>query len=137
MKKTVNIGIAILFIVSMALYSFNVVEVTSDDWNVPDKYKTMKNPTEASRENMAIAKSLWAKHCQSCHGRSGLGDGPKAAELESDAGDFSVDEFQQHSDGELFYMTSTGKDEMPAYDKKIPSEEDRWMLVHYMRTFAE
>jgi mono/diheme cytochrome c family protein len=34
-------------------------------------------------------------------------------------------------------MTTTGKDEMPAYDKKIPNDEDRWMLVHYMRTLAE
>jgi len=136
MKKTVNIGIAIIFFLSMALYSFNVVEV-ADDWNIPDKYKTMKNPTDASGENIAIAKSLWRKHCQSCHGKDGLGDGPKAAELESDSGDFSSDEFQSLSDGELFYMTSFGKDEMPAYDKKIPSEEDRWILVHFMRTLAE
>lgn len=136
MKKTVNIGIAILFFISMALYSFNMVEV-ADDWDIPANYKTMKNPTEASKENLAIAKSLWAKHCQSCHGREGLGDGPKAAELESDAGDFSSEEFQSLSDGELYYMTTAGKDEMPAYDKKIPSDEDRWMLVHYMRTMAE
>jgi hypothetical protein len=50
MKKTVNIGIAILFFISMALYSFNMVEV-ADDWNVPDNYKNMKNPTEASKQN--------------------------------------------------------------------------------------
>jgi mono/diheme cytochrome c family protein len=136
MKKTVNIGIAIAFFLSMALYSFNTVEVAGD-WDIPDKYKTMENPTEDSRENLAIAKSLWAKHCQSCHGREGLGDGPKAAELESDAGDFSSEEFQSLKDGELFYMTTFGMDEMPAYDKKIPSDEDRWMLVHYMRTMAE
>jgi len=137
MKKTINIGVAILFFSSMALFSFTVVEITSDDWNVPDKYKTMKNPTENNQENLAIAKSLWTKHCQSCHGKSGLGDGPKVAELDTDSGNFSSEDFQKHTDGELFYMTSFGKDEMPSYDRSIPKDEDRWMLVHYMRTFAE
>ncbi len=136
MKTTVNIGIAVLFFLSMALYSFTSVEI-SGDWDIPAEYKSMENPVDYDGEAKAIGKSLWRKHCQSCHGKDGYGDGPKAAELETDAGDFSTEEFQSWTDGELFYQTTTGMGEMPAYDKKIPSDEDRWILVHYMREFAE
>jgi hypothetical protein len=30
-----------------------------------------------------------------------------------------------------------GRDEMPAYEKKIPDANDRWSLVAYMRTFKK
>ncbi len=136
MKKSISYGVALVFLLTIALYSFTTVEVTGD-WDIPAKYKNMENPVEYGGEAKAIGKALWRKHCQSCHGRDGLGDGPKAAELDSDPGDFSSEEFQSFTDGELYYMTTFGQDEMPAYDKKIPSDEDRWILVHYMRTMAE
>ncbi|MDZ7614210.1 MAG: c-type cytochrome [Flavobacteriaceae bacterium] len=31
----------------------------------------------------------WKKHCASCHGKKGLGDGTKAKEVEGDLGDSS------------------------------------------------
>ena len=136
MKATLNIGIALIFFLSMAMYSFTTLDTTGD-WDIPEKYKNMENPVDYDGEAKVIGKSLWRKHCQSCHGKDGLGDGPKAAELETYSGDFSSEEFQAWTDGELYYQTTFGMDEMPAYDKKIPSDEDRWILVHYMREFAE
>ncbi|MDZ7741920.1 MAG: cytochrome c [Bacteroidota bacterium] len=109
---------------------------TDGNWEVPEKYKTMENPTENSKRNMRIGKMLYAKHCKSCHGNLGLGDGPKAASLETFPGDFSSEAFQSQTDGELYYKTTFGRDEMPAYEKNISSDEDRWIIVHYMRTFA-
>jgi mono/diheme cytochrome c family protein len=86
---------------------------------------------------MDIAKQLYDKHCKSCHGKVGLGDGPKAKELDTKCGDFSSAAFQGQSDGELYYKTTFGRDDMPAYDKKIADDNDRWLLVHYMRTFKK
>lgn len=137
MKNSVKLIVTVAFLFSLALFSFTSVKVVSDDWNIPEKYKNMKNPTEASKENLAIAQGLWRKHCASCHGKEGLGDGPKAAELDGDPGDFTDSHFQSHTDGELFYMTTFGKDDMPSYEKKIPNDDDRWILVHYMRSLAE
>lgn len=99
-------------------------------WPVPDKYKAMKNTVKYDK---AAATALWNKHCKSCHGKDGLGDGPKAAQLDTHAGDFSKAAFQKQSDGELFYKTKIGRDEMPNYEKKIPDDEDIWQLVHFMR----
>jgi mono/diheme cytochrome c family protein len=113
-------------------------KMQSDEWVVPEKYQKMQNPTDADDdENLEIGEELYMKHCKSCHGKEGLGDGPKAKEQDGDLGDFSSEEFQAQSDGSLFYKTTTGRDDMPAYDKKMPEDEDRWLIVTFIRTLAE
>lgn len=107
------------------------------EWPTPDKYKTMKNTTKADEKTLADAKALWNKHCKSCHGAKGLGDGPKGAGLKTFPGDFSSKTFQGLADGVIFYRTTIGRDEMPNYQKSIPSDEDRWKLVTFMRTFKK
>jgi mono/diheme cytochrome c family protein len=105
----------------------------SNAWKVLSKYVTMKNPIPA-KQDAAIGKSLYDKHCKSCHGKEGYGDGPKAADLKGDLGDFTTAKFQKQTDGELFYKTTFGRDDMPEFTKKLPDDEDRWLIVNYMRT---
>jgi mono/diheme cytochrome c family protein len=136
MKKT-KILLHLLGIgVFITLYSFTII--TQDEWVVPEEYITMVNPTDADDgENKAIGKSLYSKHCKSCHGKEGYGDGPKADEQEGDLGDFSTAEFHEQTDGELFYKVEKGRDDMPKFEKKIPDEEDVWLIVNYVRTLLE
>jgi len=108
-----------------------------DQWQAPSSAKSLKNPTGSDKESLMIGKGLYDKHCRSCHGKTGLGDGPKAAELDTPSGDFTLPEFQAQTDGELFWKTTEGNGDMPTFEKKIPSEEDRWLIINYMRTFAE
>lgn len=124
----------LFFGILLTAFSFTTIQ---EPWEVPAKYKKMENPTKASKDDMDIAKQLYEKHCKSCHGKAGLGDGPKAKELDTPSGDFSKASFQSQSDGEIFYKTTFGRDDMPAFDKKVPSENDRWLLVHYMRTMKK
>ncbi|MGB5668308.1 MAG: cytochrome c [Maribacter sp.] len=124
----------IIGVVSFALYSFNSFD--QDKWVVPAKYEKMQNPTDPSVD-LNIGKSLYSKHCKSCHGSKGLGDGTKADEVEGDLGDFSSAEFQAQSDGAIFYKSYIGRDDMPNYEKKIPDEEDMWLVVNYIRTLKE
>ncbi len=126
--------LTIIGIISFAFYSFTTL--VQEEWKVPAKYQTMKNPI-AAKTDAAIGKSLFTKHCKSCHGAEGYGDGPKAKEMKGDLGDFSTKEFQKQSDGALFYKTTTGRNDMPEFAKKVPSDEDRWLIVNYMRTLAE
>lgn len=126
----------IVSVLMLGLFAFTTVDFQSGEWVVPDKYESMKNPTDAE-EDLDIGEELYMKHCKSCHGKEGLGDGSKAAEQEGDLGDFSSEEFQAQSDGALFYKTTTGRDDMPNYDKKMPDDEDRWLVVNYMRTLGE
>ena len=130
--KTIKF-LTIIGILSLGLLSFN--KLYQEEWKVPEKYKKMKNTTEASAANLAIGKSLYAKHCKSCHGKDGLGDGTKSGEVEGDLGDFSSKTFQAQSDGTLFYKSYIGRNDMPNYEKKL-SEEDMWFVVHFIRTLG-
>ena len=132
--KTFKI-LTLVGIISFAFYSFTTL-TAQEPWPVPAKYQTMKNPV-AKKTDAAIGKSLYTKHCKSCHGTEGYGDGPKAKEMKGDLGDFSSKKFQAQSDGALFYKTSIGRKDMPEYTKKMPADEDRWLIVNYMRTLAE
>lgn len=57
--------------------------------------------------------------------------------LKGKVGDFSSAEFQNQTDGALFYKVTTGRDDMPAFDKKIPDAEDRWLIINYVRTLKQ
>jgi mono/diheme cytochrome c family protein len=126
--------IVIIGIVAFGFYSFTTIY--QEKWVVPAEYVSKKNPTDPSADQ-DIGKSLYSQHCKSCHGKEGYGDGPKAKDQKGDLGDFSTSDFQAQTDGELFYKTSFGRDDMPEYTKKMPDDEDRWLIVNYLRTLAE
>ena len=105
-------------------------------WEVPAEYKSMENPVEADKASINTGKQLYMKHCASCHGRTGEGDGPKSRRLETFSGDFSKEAYQKQTDGEMFYKTKFGRDEMPGYEGKV-SDKDIWHMVNYMRTFDD
>jgi hypothetical protein len=69
--------------------------------------------------------------------KEGYGDGPKADDVNGDLGDFSSEEFHSQSDGALYYKSIIGRDDMPEFTKKIPDEEDRWLVINYLRTLKE
>lgn len=123
----------ILLLAAMGfMYSFSTSNV-GDPWVVPAKYKSMANPLKGDKASIAEGKALYIKHCKSCHGKEGLGDGPKAAQLKTKCGDFTADLGPQ-TDGALFYKLTEGRDDMPSFKKKIPADEDRWSIVNYLRT---
>lgn len=132
--KTINLRT--IFAMSM-LVMFGIALMSSiapqKPWDVPAKFKTMKNPTKSDQ---AAGKELWNKNCASCHGKTGIGDGPKVRTLETFPVDFSKATFQGQSDGDIFYKTKTGRGEMPKYDGKI-SDEDIWQLVNFTRSFKK
>jgi mono/diheme cytochrome c family protein len=121
------------------LFSQSVIAQTkAKPWPVPDKDKALKSTDKLTDAGViANGKDLWAKHCKSCHGAKGLGDGPKGASLKTAPGDFTTAAFQANTDGELFYRLNKGREEMPGYEKKIPDAKDRWSLVAYIRTFKK
>lgn len=126
-------GIALFM---LPLLSFSGL-IQGGPWTVPDKYEKMKNPVKSDEGSLAEGKELYSKHCQSCHGKKGMGDGPKAANLETECGNFTKPDFQKQTDGALFYKISEGRHDMPSFKKKIPDQEDIWKLVNYVRTLKK
>lgn len=123
-----------LFFAGVLIFSVITGFQPKKPWAVPDKYAKMKNPVASNAESLKNGKELWIKNCQSCHGKTGHGDGSKAAQLKTDPGNFAPAEVQQQPDGAFFYKISEGREDMPSFKKKIPDEEDIWSVVNYIRT---
>lgn len=130
-----KISILLACIIAVGLFAFIPKNKFQDPWKVPDSYKKKDNPLKGDAESLKNGKSLYNTHCKSCHGTKGKGDGPKAAQLDTESGDFTKAIFHSQTDGELFYKTFEGRKDMPSFKKKIPDAEDIWAVVNYMRTF--
>lgn len=135
MKTRINSILTLLAVISFSLLII-AFTMPQEKWVVPDDYKNMENEFAGEDED-GIGEELYDQHCKSCHGKEGYGDGSKAKELETEMRDFSSDEVQAQKDGELFYKSFVGRDEMPNFEKKIRDDEDRWMVVNYLRTLTE
>jgi mono/diheme cytochrome c family protein len=135
MKSIKHISIIIF---AIAIVSVFMAFITPQDqkkgekWDIPEKYQTMVNSYAGDASLKKIGKMLYSKHCKSCHGSKGLGDGSKAAQLDTFPGDFSSAEFKEHTPGDMYYMTYVGRDEMESFEKKISDEEDQWAVIMYL-----
>ena len=91
-----------------------------------------KNPVARDEQSVRLGRGLYAKHCQSCHGPGGRGDGPAVGRLNVEVTDLTHPDVQSESDGELFTVITRGSKPMPAY-RKLLGEEQRWHVVNYLR----
>ena len=83
---------------------------------------------------LPYSKILFQKLCWTCHGKTGLGDGPAGKNLNPKPKNFRLEGVQDQSDGELYWKISNGKGVMLPYKHSL-GEEQRWQLVNYIRSF--
>lgn len=126
----------VILLIGGLLTSMTFIQQEPEPWEIPDEYRNMENPVPADSLSLKLGETLYNKNCAFCHGGTGLGDGVKARTLQTFPGDLSGDYYQNQTDGEQFYKTKFGRDEMPAYENKFP-DEDIWHMVNYMRTFKK
>ena len=146
MKKFKLLSFSIILLVVLAFLSFEkydssitsqVVQSDPDttEWIVPDSVHAFVNPIEVNEELLIEAKAEYRKHCRSCHGRLGDGKGTGAVDVSTEVTDFTNQEFHTQSDGSMFWKISEGRNDMEAFKKKL-SEEEIWLTVIYIKTFA-
>jgi mono/diheme cytochrome c family protein len=126
----------LLFVSSLFLLLSATLVAQTKPWVVPANFKSMKNPIATSDVSIKAGQALYVKTCAACHGKTGIGDGPKAKSLKTTVGDFSKAVSQNQTDGEHFYKTKTGRGDMPKYEGKM-SDEDIWNIVNYVRTLKK
>jgi mono/diheme cytochrome c family protein len=128
--------VTLTFIVSVSMLSATLLAFTfpNKPWVAPEKFEKMKNPVKSDASSIADGKTLYGTHCASCHGKKGKGDGSKAAQLETECGDFTTPAFQKETDGAIFYKMTEGRKDMPTFAKKIADESERWAVINYLRT---
>jgi len=106
------------------------------EWIAPASEAAKKNPVAASQDSISAGQKIYLKRCAACHGKTGNGDGPDAADLGIHPAKHSDPRLREESDGALFWKITTGKKPMPNYGRRL-SETDRWNLVNYIRTLAK
>jgi len=108
----------------------------AEGWKAPAEVARLSAPVANDSKNIAAGRALYLDRCADCHGKNGKGHGPGAADLEKSPTNFTDGKCLQQSDGELFWKISEGRRPMPSYRKKL-SDEERWKLVFYLRTFSD
>jgi len=91
--------------------------------------------------SIAAGEKLFVMYCQTCHGKTGHGDGPAAAALMPKPRDFgSPKNFKSKNDHEVFELISKGgaaqklSPAMPAWGAMLKKEQI-WQLIAYIRGF--
>ena len=110
-------------------------EQSEQRWKAPAAEGRRKNPVAMSASSLAKGQKIYAKRCLACHGRTGRGDGPDAADLGIHPAKLSDRPIQGETDGELFWKISVGKKPMPGYGSRL-SSTDRWNVINYLRSLA-
>ena len=103
-------------------------------WVAPEEDRARENPVSKTPEALEEGAALYKKNCLMCHGEGLKGDGPATQFIKPAPRDISSPEAKARmTDGEIFYKITVGKRPMPPMNRKL-SEEERWKVVHYVRT---
>ncbi|RJP48457.1 MAG: cytochrome c [Anaerolineaceae bacterium] len=99
---------------------------------VPPEFAGKTSPLGADAADAGALN--YATYCESCHGASGLGDGPAAAALNPPAANL-LTVASQVEDDYLFWRISEGKmgTAMVGWGSVL-NEEQIWQVVAYIRT---
>lgn len=135
MKTTFRFSALLLTVILFIATQVSFAQKAGGPWTVPAKYKAMKSTIKAGDASInTVGKDLYTKHCKSCHGTKGLGDGPKSASLKTLVPSFTDKGFKAQADGDIYYQSIIGRDEMPNFEKKITDETDRWAVIYYIKS---
>ena len=128
------VSLTVLF--GSALIASSVEESESKEkWVAPATESKNKNPVPVNQSSLAAGQKIYLQRCAGCHGKTGNGDGPDAADLGIHPAKLSDAGVQKQADGELFWKVTVGKKPMPNYRSRL-SPTDRWSVINYLRTLA-
>lgn len=105
---------------------------------IPEPYRKLRNPLAPTPQNAGRGAAIYEVTCASCHGASGLGDGPAALSLDPKPAHLGwlkkVSPSQR--DSFLYWSVADGgevfKTGMPSYKDKLSSEQI-WSVIGYIQ----
>jgi len=105
--------------------------------NLPKEYQDVKNPLEPTDENIKMGEKLYTQYCATCHGNTGLGDGPAGQALNPKPAPLAITgKMPMVSDGYLLWRIKEGGvsmgTAMPPW-KAALNEKQIWQIILYMR----
>ena len=121
-KMVAAVSLSLLFSIATA----NAVNKKFHD--APDSAKDQKNPLEGQQAAVDAGKTLYARNCLACHGKTGQGTGNVPSLVDG--------KLQGVAAGEIFWFITKGSTDngMPAW--AFLPEEKRWQVVTYVEALA-
>jgi mono/diheme cytochrome c family protein len=108
---------------------------STEKWIAPAPEGRKRNPIAVSESSLSAGQKIYMKRCVACHGKTGNGDGPDAADLGIHPAKLSDPAIQRETDGALFWKITVGKKPMPNYGTRL-SPNDRWNVINYLRSLV-
>ena len=121
----------ILFSIVFLLRIGSYAQTPVSGWVIPEEVKDKVCPFQFSAESIKAGENVFQKNCKSCHGDPGK---QNWAKIVPPPGDPAPAEFQKQKDGDIFFKVTTGRAPMPQFGN-ILSEEERWQVISYIRSF--
>jgi mono/diheme cytochrome c family protein len=116
----------------LILFALNV----QAQWKIDPDLKDAALKVDYSEANIDAGKAVFEKNCKACHLELSVAD--KNDRAPGAAPNLGNKEFQKgNSDGEIFCKISFGNGStMPPYETML-SEDDRWKVIAYIRSFDD
>jgi mono/diheme cytochrome c family protein len=125
--SSVSSVVAILLCVLCALLA-----AQSKGWTIPADAANEKNPLSPSPKVIEEGKDQYSHHCEKCHGKKGLGDGPDVDRKDRKNRPANLS-FSRNPDGVMFYKIWNGRHDprMPAFKSEMTRDEV-WQTIAYI-----
>ena len=106
------------------------------EYKIPPDDAKKTSPLKSDAGTIAEGRKLYSSQCYLCHGKDGDGKGELAQDMKLTLRDYhDPAALKGMSDGELFYILSKGKGDMPDQGDRL-SVTQRWQLIAYIRSLA-
>lgn len=126
MRLRENTVIPLLFLASLLVGTMWAVNKNFHD--APDSAKAQKNPYAGQQDAVDAGKTVYARNCLACHGKTGQGTGNVPSLVGG--------KLKGVAPGEVFWFITKGSKEngMPSW-ATLP-EQKRWQVVTYVEALA-
>ena len=145
-KNSLWILLAASLLVMLVLTACGGTSPSAPDQNIgvvpepPAEFAGKINPFNGDSAAAEAGKQIYNANCASCHGLTGMGEGPVAASLNPAPKPLARE--SELSDAYLFWRISAGggmapfKSAMPSW-KSFLKEEQIWQVIAYLRTLMQ
>ncbi len=107
------------------------------EFKIPPEEAKRPNPVKPEPSSIAEGGRLFTTQCAMCHGKEGDGKGDLAQDMQLKLRDYrDPAALKDVTDGELFYILTKGKGEMPGQGDRM-SEKQCWHLINFIRSLAK
>jgi mono/diheme cytochrome c family protein len=126
----------LLVVITPVIFQHSFSDNNNEKWKAPESADKLINAVPSNSESIEQGKQIFKKLCWTCHGNTGKGDGPASKSLKPKPADFSSLDFNEQTDGAIFWKITEGRGNMASYKSSL-SVKQRWQLVNYLRTLKQ